>query len=142
MESSSNESRILLALEAFKKDPNLSIRSLASIYKVPRTTLRHRMTGKPARRDISANLTKLTPIEKTVLLETIIDLDTRGFQARLTNVATMADRLRTDRDALRVGMRWAERFVKRHPELITRFRRQIDYQRAQCEDPVVVNAWF
>ena len=96
----------------------------------------------PSRRDIPANSTKLTPIEETVLLETILDLDMRGFQARLADVAAMADRLCTDRDTSRVGTRWAERFVKWHPELTTRFRRRIDYQRAQCEDPDVVNAWF
>ena len=127
MENSSIESRIILALEALKKDPKLSIQSLASIYKVSRTTLQHRLTGRQSRRDISANSKKLTPIEETVLLETILDLDTQGFQARLTDVAAMADLLRTNRNALRVGTRWADCFVKRHFELTTRFRRRIDY---------------
>ncbi|KFY75773.1 hypothetical protein V498_09919 [Pseudogymnoascus sp. VKM F-4517 (FW-2822)] len=54
----------------------------------------------------------------------------------------MADCLRTDRNASRVRPRWAENFVKRHPELTMAFRRQIDYQRAKCEDPKVVQAWF
>lgn len=54
----------------------------------------------------------------------------------------MADRIRTDRDASAIGPRWAENFVKHHPELTTRFRRRIDYQRVQFEDPDVINAWF
>ena len=123
MESSSIESRIILALEAFRKDPKLSIRSLASIYNVPRTTLQHRIAGRPSRRDIPTNSKKLTPIEETVLFETILDPDTRGFQARLADVAAMADCLCADRNASHVGTRWAERFVKRHPELTMRFRR-------------------
>ncbi|KFY83417.1 hypothetical protein V500_10064, partial [Pseudogymnoascus sp. VKM F-4518 (FW-2643)] len=54
----------------------------------------------------------------------------------------MADRLCMDRDASRVGSRWAHRFVKRYPELTMAFRRRIDYQRAKCEDSEVVKAWF
>jgi hypothetical protein len=142
MESSSKESRMILALEAMKNNPYLTIRAAAKLYEVPRTTLQTRCAGVQSRRDIPANSTKLTLIEETVLLETILDLDTRGFQARLADVVAMADRLRIDRHASRVGTRWAERFVKRHPELTTRFRRRIDYQRAQYEDPTVVNAWF
>ncbi|KAK1837469.1 transposase [Colletotrichum chrysophilum] len=39
MSSSSNESRIIFAIEAIKKDLKLSVRKAASIYKVLRTTL-------------------------------------------------------------------------------------------------------
>ena len=130
MESSSKESRMMLALEAMKNNPYLIIRAAAKLYEVPRTTLQTRCAGVQSRRDIPANSTKLTLIEETMFLETILDLDTRGFQARLADVAAMADRLRIDRYVSRVGTRWAEHFVKRHPELTTRFRRRIDYQRA------------
>jgi hypothetical protein len=142
MESSSKESRIILAIQAMENNPRLTTRAAAKLYEVPRTTLQERRAGIPSRRDIPANSMKLTLTEETVLLEKILDLDTRGFQARLADVAAMANLLRTSRDASRVGARWAEHFVKRHPELTTRFRRRIDYQRAQCEDPAVVNAWF
>jgi hypothetical protein len=142
MESSSKESCMILALEAMKNNLYLIIRAAAKLYEVPRTTLQIRCAGVQLRRDIPANSTKLTLIEETVLLETILDLDTRGFQARLADVAAMADRLRIDRHASRIGTRWAERFVKRYPELTTHFRRRIDYQRAQYEDPAVVNVWF
>ena len=39
-------------------------------------------------------------------------------------------------------MNWAANFVKRRPELRTRFTRKYDYQRAQCEDPDAIHAWF
>jgi hypothetical protein len=54
----------------------------------------------------------------------------------------MANRLLADRDAPRVGPRWASNFVKRQPELRTRSFRRLDYQRAKCEDPAVIQAWF
>lgn len=142
MESSSNESRIILALEALKRDPKLSIRTTAKIYNIPYTTLRYRRVGRTSRRDISANSRILTNLEEDVILQRILDLDSRGFQPRQSDIREMADSLRTNRDASRVGPRWAENFVKRHPELKMAFRRQIDYQRAKCEDPDIVRAWF
>ena len=142
MEPLPKESRMVLALEALKKHPELSVRKAATLYEVPESSLRDRRARKQPRREIPANLRKLTNLEEKVLLERVLDLDTRGFQPRLSDIREMADRLRTTRDASRVGPRWANGFVKRHPELTMRFRRRIDYQRTQCEDPDVVNAWF
>jgi hypothetical protein len=42
----------------------------------------------------------------------------------------------------KLGQRWVYRFIKRHPELRTRYNRKYDYQRAKCEDPEVIRAWF
>jgi hypothetical protein len=39
MDSLPKESRIVLTLEALKKDPKLSMRRVATIYKVPRSSL-------------------------------------------------------------------------------------------------------
>lgn len=142
MESSLIESCTILAIEALKKDTKLSVRSAANIYNIPEATLRHRRVGRPSRRDISANSRSLTNLEETVILQRILDLDSRGFQPRQSDIREMADSLRTNRDASRVGPRWAENFVKRHPELKMAFRRQIDYQRAKCEDPDIIRGWF
>jgi phage regulator Rha-like protein len=127
METSSIECRIILALRALENDQNLTSRAVAKIYEVPHTTLLRRRDGKKSRRDISANSRKLTNLEESVILQRILDLDSRGFQPRQSDVQEMADCLRTDRNASRVGPRWAENFVKRHPELTMAFRRQIDY---------------
>ncbi|KAL2016057.1 hypothetical protein VTK56DRAFT_4295 [Thermocarpiscus australiensis] len=54
----------------------------------------------------------------------------------------MANQLRRDRDAPPVGKRWAHNFVKRQPELRTRFTRRYDYQRAKCKDLKVIGEWF
>ncbi|KAL2885558.1 hypothetical protein HOO65_070020 [Ceratocystis lukuohia] len=37
---------------------------------------------------------------------------------------------------------WASNFVKRQPDLKTRFNRRYDYQRAKCEDPTIIHDWF
>ena len=54
----------------------------------------------------------------------------------------MANVILAERDALRVGLRWASNFVKRQPQLRTRLSRVYDYQRALCEDPEKIAAWF
>ncbi|KAL2018297.1 hypothetical protein VTK56DRAFT_1001 [Thermocarpiscus australiensis] len=54
----------------------------------------------------------------------------------------MANQLLRARDAPPVGQRWAYNFVKRQPELRTRYSRRYDYQRAKCEDPKVIGEWF
>jgi hypothetical protein len=33
-------------------------------------------------------------------------------------------------------------YVKRHPEVKSRYSRRFDYQRAKCEDPRVIKPWF
>ena len=54
----------------------------------------------------------------------------------------MANHLLRIRDAPSVGKLWAHNFVKRQPELRTRYTRRYDYQRAKCEDPKVIGEWF
>ena len=41
-----------------------------------------------------------------------------------------------------IGKRWVLNFLSRHPELKSKYNRKYDYQRAKCEDPEIVNAWF
>ena len=41
-----------------------------------------------------------------------------------------------------VGKNWVYKFVKRHQQLQSRFTRKLHYQRAQCEDPTTIQAWF
>jgi hypothetical protein len=41
-----------------------------------------------------------------------------------------------------VEKNWVSRFIDRHPELKTRWNRKFHSQRAKCEDPHTINAWF
>ena len=142
MDSVSKESQLLLAIEALKQDPKLSIRAAAKVYSVSRNTLQRRRDKTPSRLDITPPCQKLTKLEESTITQYILDLDARSFPPRLCGVEDMANRLLEDRHAPPVGPRWASNFVKRHKELSTRFTRRYDYQRAQCEDSDVINAWF
>jgi hypothetical protein len=54
----------------------------------------------------------------------------------------MADRLLGDRGGNPTGKNWVDRFIKRTPELRTRWSRPYDRQRAACEDPALILPWF
>ena len=86
IETLPKESRLVLALEALKKDSKLSVRKAATIYKVPETSLRDKRAGKQPRSELPANSRKLTDLEEKVILERVLDLDAQGFQARLSDI--------------------------------------------------------
>ena len=133
---------MLLAIEIVRTNPNLQTTKIARIYKVPYKTLCRRIQGMPARSDISPNSRKLTKLEEEVIVRHILDLDSRAFPPRRSDVEDMANRLLAERDSGRVGKNWTSNFVRRQPQLSTRFTRKIDYQRVKCEDPNAYNAWF
>ena len=142
MDSLPAEAKVILALEAIKKDKKLSIRAAAKIYNVPATTIRHRRDGLTARRDAVPNSKKLAQLEEEAIVQYVIELATRSFPPRLRGVEDMANHLLRARDAPPVGKLWAHNFVRRQPELRTCYSRKYDYQRAKCEDPKVIREWF
>ncbi|KAL2016134.1 hypothetical protein VTK56DRAFT_4225 [Thermocarpiscus australiensis] len=142
MASTSNEARVILALEALRNNQKLSLRAVAKLYNVPESTLRGRRAGKPARCDIPANSRRLTDPEEKAIIQYITELVERAFPPRLCGIEDMANQLLRARDAPPVGTRWAHNFVKRQPALRTRWSRRYDYQRAKCEDPEVIGKWF
>jgi hypothetical protein len=136
------EARIQLAIQAIEQDPSLSVRRAAQLYNAPRRTLNNRRAGMDSRRDCQPNSIKLSKTEESVIVQHILDLDTRGFPPRLAAVQDMANSLLAARAASQVGKNWAENFIKRTPELKVKFNRKYDYSRAKCEDPKVIGGWF
>jgi hypothetical protein len=43
---------------------------------------------------------------------------------------------------LEIGSNWVRRFINRHESLKLKYSRKYDYERAKCEDPEALNAWF
>ncbi|KAK1853027.1 transposase [Colletotrichum chrysophilum] len=99
MPNASQESRIILVIEAIQLNPQLSIRHAATLYDIPKVTLHARMNGRTSK----AN----------------------SRNARLNLINTEEEAIK--RGSRPVGKRWTERFIKRRPELKTRFSRVYDY---------------
>lgn len=142
MSDNLSENRVLLAINAIRSTPRLSIRRAAEIYNVPPTTIYRRMNGQTAKADSYNARSNLTNIEEEVIVQYILDRDSRGFSPRVVDVGDMADLLLQKRGARHVGKNWPDRFVVRRPELKTRFNRVYDYQRGLCEDPAIIEPWF
>jgi hypothetical protein len=70
----------------------------------------------------------------------------RRFPPYIIDVRRMADVLLAargqDPPPQPVGKNWVSRFIQSQPELQTKWTRKFNSQRAQCEDPAVIAAWF
>jgi len=141
-QNASREADINLAILALSTSQIQTERRAAATFEVSRATLHRRRAGKPARRDCQPNSKKLTQLEEQVIVSYILDLDLRGFSPTYTAVRDMADKLLAARGAGQVGQKWPANFVKRTDSLTTCFNRAYDRQRALCEDPVLISAWF
>jgi hypothetical protein len=100
------------------------------------------MAGRTPRSETKANCHKLTELEGEVIIQKILDIDTRGFAPRLASIKDIANYILESRGGRRVRKLWAYRFVQRRPELKTRFNRVYDFQRALCEDSELIRGWF
>ena len=143
--STEQEGRVLLAIEAIQKKQIPSIKEAARQFSVPYTTLSDRLHSYSNRSDIHANNHKLSKLEEQSLLKWIISMDSRGAAPRQSHVREMANILLVERGSTpiqTVGQNWVYNFIKRQPDLKTRFSRRYDYRRAQCEDPSTIRQWF
>jgi len=138
----SNENDVLLACQARQQDQDLSNRKAAETYEVNRMTLSRRQAGTPSRSDCTVKSRKLSNLEEETIVKRLLELDAQGFPVRLSGVEDMANKLLRDRDASPVGKNWSGNFVRRQPQLKTRLSRPYDHQRALCEDPEKIRAWF
>ena len=139
------EGRILLAIQAIKKQEKLSIRQAALTYDIPYTTLYARLHGRQNRVESYPNSSKLTKIEENSLKQWIISMDLRGAAPRPSMVEDMANLLLSARGTTpiqTIGVNWVIKFVKRHLELDSKFSRRYNYNRAKCEDPKIIMGWF
>ena len=136
------EGDIILAVSDIKLNQNLSVKRAATIYNVPRTTVRRRRTGQRSRRECEPNSKRLTKLEEEAIVQRILEESLRGIPPLKANVRDMADRLLRERGGKPTGKNWVDNFIKRTPELRTRWSRPYDHQRAVCEDPAVIRPWF
>jgi len=147
-QSSSKEGRMALALNAYKSGYFTSIRSAADTYGVPESTLRTRLKGRLARHEKQSVNRKLSNTEESTLVKWILSMDERGLPPHTRHIRQMADlllqkRSDTDEGQIRgVGQRWVYNFINRHDVIQSRYNRKYDYQRAKCEDPVILRDWF
>jgi len=142
MEIQTQEARIILVIDAIRLSKRLSIRSAARVYRIPRITFIDRMAGRTSFFEVRTNCTKMIEVEKSVLIQYILELDARGFVPRIAGVEDIANKILESQGKKYIGIQWAYRFVQRYPDLKTRFNRVYNFQRVLCEDLEFIGAWF
>ena len=98
-QSISHEADIQLALSSLDRNQIQSTRRAAIAFNIPKSTLIDRRAGKRARRDCQPNSKKLTKLEEEVIVDYILNLDSRGFAPTYAAVRDMADKLLAARGA-------------------------------------------
>ena len=105
MSDPNTEARTLLALQALQNNPKLSVRRAATLYRVDERRLRRRKQGIQSRCDWIPQSRRLSNLEEQIIIQFILDLDSRGFPPRLCSMKEMADQLLTDCNTLSVSIR-------------------------------------
>lgn len=140
------EGRVSLATHALQSKQLQSQREASRVYTVPRRTVQRRLQGIRPKHETTPVNARLTPVEQQSLVQWILDLDRRGFPPQIIDVRRMADALLTARGQNPppppVGKNWVARFIAGQAELQTKWNRKFHSQRALCEDPVQIQAWF
>jgi hypothetical protein len=140
------EGRLVLAINALKKDQITKIREAARVYDVPESTLRDRLRGRSNRTSTRANCLRLSQTEEESLKKWIISLASRGAAPRPSAIRFMADILLSKRGDPNpqpvVGVNWVSNFLRRNKDLKSQYLRRYNYQRAKCEDPKVIGKFF
>ena len=84
----------------------------------------------------------MTLTEEEAIVKYILDLASQGNPPRQSTVKEIASSILTAQGKPPVGKNWVYRFIQRRPELRTAWNRRIDYRRARCEDPKLIQEWF
>ena len=103
MATASMEAKITLALDALKRDQNLSERAAAKLYGANSSTLQLRRAGGESRQDTPPPRQRLTKLEEGAIIQYTLELDSRSFPPRLAGVEDMANQLLDTHGAPHVG---------------------------------------
>jgi hypothetical protein len=103
MPANTQESRIILAIEAVRSIKRMSLRVAAKTYGVSESSLHYRIKGRIAKHKKRNTTHNLTESEEETLVRYILDLDSRGFPPRIEKVKDIADLFFIMRGAKCVG---------------------------------------
>lgn len=142
MQNYTEDARIIPAIEAIQRSKGLSHGAAEKLFNFPESTLRSRMNGYPTLHERRPAAHKFCGWEEEVIIRYLVDLNLWGFELRLAGVEDMANYVHESQGWKYVEKLWVYRFVRRWPELKTKFNRVYDLQRAFGEDPEVLGAWF
>jgi len=130
------EEKIQQALDAYAADSILSVRKLANLYGIPKTTLHNCISAKtlPAKQAHEAQQV-LSDAEEAAIGTWIKKWDDFGFPPRRRHVYQMVQGLlRSWNSSDNLGEHWLQRFLGRHSDLDSKVGKTLDKETALATD--------
>jgi Tc5 transposase-like DNA-binding protein len=149
-----SEARIQEALQALENKDFNTLYAAAKHYDVSRATLTRRASGSKSRAQGQESAQLLSMAEEKALVKWISQLSSTGKPVRHALVKEMAEEIRLRRvrhvnDASiqlvqypPIGKEWIQRFLKRHPLLLTTTARQTESSRLREATFEALFRWF
>ena len=133
----SQESRMLYAVAWYHSERNsstpLSISHIACACEVPNSTLKHRIKGRKRVNEVAESRLKLTMGEEAAIVANCRILSSWLQAPRVSLVSEMALGLLRKRElppqsgSSHLGENWVYEFLQRHPELSSKYSKQIEH---------------
>jgi len=147
------ESRMLYAVAWYHRERNTStppsIGHIARACEVPYSTLKHRIKGRKTIKEVAESRLKLTIGEEAAIVANCRILSSWLQPPRVSLVSEMALCLLQKRESpmergtSRLGENWVYEFLQRHPELSSKYSKQIELCRAlKLRNPLVLIMYF
>ena len=137
--------RIDQAQEAFEKAKGtISLNKIARQHGITASTLHYCITkAGGSAKVINQSRQRLSPKEETVLENYIRRLQRWGWPGRVEHIKEMAQELcKAKGDTKVLGINWIQKFLRRHPEIKSKYIPPLDKERALAEDYSILNHWF
>jgi hypothetical protein len=103
IEIQTQETRIILAIEAIRLSKKLSKRRATKIYKMLYATFSYKITSRTYYSESKANYYKLTDLEEDTIVRYILDLDSRGFAPCLAGIKNITNLLLESQEVLYIS---------------------------------------
>ena len=137
------EQRIQQDIEVLKSQDAPSVRQVATMFGVPRTTLQDRLAGRKPNKTSKQSMQRLSPEEEDSVERCVFQMGAWGWPMTINAVETLAETLLKGKgDNDRLGHNWYKNFLARHPNLKTQRSRCFDQARKDASDCQILQEWF
>ena len=141
--------RLHMAEAEFRSSNNVKYkRKIAREHGIPFTSLQTRTgpkdsTGCQSKNEHDEKRQRLLPEAEDALIDWILQMQAWGWPPRCLQLRLMAiELLCLKGDTAPLGVNWNQKFLRRHPNLATRFTQSLDKERAMMHDTEKIEAWF
>jgi len=105
--------------------------------------LSDRIHSKATKKEASEKQQRLSPGEEDALKAYILQLQGWGWPARVEHVHAMATELLRKKGVSKpLGINWVQKYIKRYPELKSKYVPPLDKERASAEDSYIIGEWL